>query len=45
MGATKSVNQQPSVQNVLTSILTGNKQGGGLKDQLINFNKVIVEFY
>ncbi len=36
MGATKSVNQQPSVQNVLTSILTGNKQGGGLKDQLIN---------
>lgn len=35
-GATKSVNQQPTVQNVLTSILTGNKQGGGLKDQLVN---------
>lgn len=35
-GATKSANQQPSVQNVLTSILTGKKEGGGLKDQLVN---------
>jgi len=35
-GATRTVNQQPTVQNVLTSILTGKKQGGGLKDQLVN---------
>lgn len=35
-GATQTVNKQPTVQNVLTSILSGNKQGGGLKDQLVN---------
>lgn len=36
-GATTTVNKQPTVQSVLTSILAGNnKQNGGLVDELVN---------